>query len=259
MSLQGRTNTITIPAGAQRFVSADRFLLCVSATDYVIARPQTGGGGEWKLHERKTLESTDGEPIGGLSLTNPHAFPVTVELETSNGRLTDSRSTTPSGTIVAEGVEAEAAIASRPPLRVAGWDGARLRTLKTNAAGELVVGSVVAGTVEVVPHVAPAVHVDGQGNPVDATIVDVLAAPAAGLCLHVTEITINEMGGAGAATVIIYDGATEIRRYRVPANGSVQAIFPWPVPKRLTAATALRAALLAAGNVRVSASGFKAA
>ncbi len=85
--------------------------------------------------------------------------------------------------------------------------------------------------------------------------VAVQAAAAAGLKRHMTGFwAINT--GAATVDLILLDGATERVRYPLPVNVPVALTFPTGLV--LTAATALNAALSAAGTVRLNAHGYTA-
>ena len=85
---------------------------------------------------------------------------------------------------------------------------------------------------------------------------EVIAAPAAGLCLHITSITMVNTHASVATLCTIRNGATGIvQDYLAAVGGKWSMSFPSPL--RLTAATALNAICGTTGaNVYVSASGF---
>lgn len=114
----------------------------------------------------------------------------------------------------------------------------------------------------VTPYAAAASLVRGQT--VAMTLLadtQVIAAPLAGLKLHITTVIITNSHATVGTEVAIKDGATELFRVYVPAiNGTAgpsTVAITLPVPLRLTDATALNAANITTGsNTYVFAVGF---
>lgn len=118
----------------------------------------------------------------------------------------------------------------------------------------------------VTPYAAAASLVRGQTAAAMTLLADtqVIAAPVAGLKLHITTIVVTNSHATVGTEVAIKDGATELFRVYVPAiNGTAgpsTVPITLPVPLRLTDATALNAANLTTGsNTYVFAAGFTGA
>lgn len=158
-----------------------------------------------------------------------------------------------SGRALVVGAAAHDAAAAGAPVLA----GAEARsTLAANVGdGDAVrVRADLTGRLVVAPHAPQELKSRGTLTLAATGIADVIAAPGAGRRLSVTQITVCNRDTA-AATAILYDGAVEIGRVRVPIGDTRQLTFPEGLA--IAANTALRADIEAApatADVRVWAS-----
>lgn len=94
------------------------------------------------------------------------------------------------------------------------------------------------------------------------TSTSLIAAPAAGLRIYITQITVSNSHATVGTDVIIQDGSGGATLYTIPAAavyGGAAISFPMPL-RQPTMATAIYCANVTTGaSTKVSASGFKAA
>jgi len=261
-----QTQTQTLAAGAESGFQADRFLRVLASTG-TLTIVGTGandfGSAGASLPPRVQIAGPLGmdgqrEPIGPIRLRNDTAGPVTFTIATSNAPIDDSRdvgetavttTVTVSGVVDVDGQAAEGAAPAGQPHRIAGTDGAALRTLRTDAEGRAVV----------LPVGVPA----GQdlnrlviGTDVETTLIAQVAATRHGL----TGITIANRDTA-ATTVDLRDttGGTVRATYTVPAGETLS--FSYPVPWWAAATntnwTAKLRAAVATNDVEISVQSFR--
>lgn len=188
--------------------------------------------------ERERVEIMP-RPTGDLA----NAVPVVLQ----GGSLT-------SGTVAAAGTVAVDAAIGNPV--TAGLRASNVNIAPMSAAGDSVgwMGTMIgAGIVK--PYALPEAQFDASLALTSTTAVPIATAAAAGLKRHlVAGQVINT--GASAVELIILDGSTERWRLTLPVNVPVPLDFP--VHINVTAATALNAALSAAGTVRANFQGYTA-
>lgn len=160
-----------------------------------------------------------------------------------------------SGTLPAiAGQAAHDAVLAGTPVRI----GARAVTanytaVATGDAADLI--STLVGVQIIRPFSIPELDWQSTQALTTTTAAPARAAGAAGIRNYVTGAQFSN-SGASAIDVIILDGATEIWRATVAANGYVSAAFQSPL--RGTAATALNVNLSAVGTVRANVQGYQA-
>ena len=234
-AVRTNANTIETTTGALSAVPAYAWELSVNGLARVRVRctARTSGTQSWRI--KLGSYATEPIPAAQVSATQPI-----------------------SGTVTATGVAgaaAEDAAASGNPVLVGGV----VRTANaptTLVAGDVARLSMTSGGATVIKQYAPA-QTEWNANLALTTTsnVAVAAAAAAGIRNHITSFwAINT--GAAAVDVILLDGTNERARYILPINVPVPVTFPTGL--LTTAATALNAALSAAGTVRFVATGYTA-
>lgn len=158
-----QTSTFTLAAGAEAGFQADSFLRLLSSTGAVtlVSTAANDFGRDGATFPNRFQITgpvgADGArlPIGPVRFKNGGGAPITFTVATSNNPMEDARdlaetgltgTVTISGVSDVEGAAAEGAAPSGNPVRMAGSDGAALRTLATDTTGrERVVGAAAAG------------------------------------------------------------------------------------------------------------------
>lgn len=103
------------------------------------------------------------------------------------------------------------------------------------------------------PYAQSDLAVRGSVQLAAAVAVDLIAAQAAGVRIHLTSVVIANDGGADNVGILL-NGAAEVLRLAVKAGDSVAVPLPMPLPG--TAATAWRFNVVNATSMRAFAAGF---
>ena len=216
------TQTTTLAAGASCGFDADAYfaILATSGALTLKARGTNDFGASGSiLPGRVTIAgdvAADGRRsrIGQLIIQNDTAGAVTFTVATSSGEIIDVRGSGETGLATdVEGPAAEGAAPSGNPLRVAGSDGAALRTLRTDTTGRaIMVGPVASGSAV-------------GGNPVlqggsDGTNVRNIRTDSVGNLVSVGAVAHGSAIGTTAPVMQGGSDGTNIRRVLVDLAGS---------------------------------------
>lgn len=159
-----QTSTFTLAAGAEAGFQADSYLRLLSSTGAVTlvstAANDFGPAGasfpnRFQITGPLAADGVMRGPIGPVRFKNNTGGSITFTVATSNNPMEDSRdlaetgltgTVTVSGITDVEGAAAEGAAPAGNPVRMAGSDGAALRTMATDNGGRpVVVGAAAAG------------------------------------------------------------------------------------------------------------------
>jgi hypothetical protein len=255
------TEVVTaLAAGAERRFQADRYLALLAATGDVTLKGtganEFGKGGSL-LPVRVCIGGLDG-PIGMVIFRNDTGAPITFTAVTSNAPIIDNRDSAAAGLAAnvavtnapsVDGQAAEGAVPAGNPHRMGGYDGAALRTLRTDAEGRQVA----------LPIAVPADQAFGRisvGTTAETTLIAQVATKRHGL----TGVVIANLDTA-ACTVDFRDSTGGTIRFSVtvPAGTSVTYSFPvpwWAVAVNTNWTAKLRAAK-ATNDIDISAQSFQ--
>lgn len=268
MSFRYRTQTLTLAAGASTKVEALAYFVLLSATGAIHVSTRSNPDETGFLPPRVRIAGTPGPdgsplPLGGLNLINKTGGSITLEWLTTNGAVGDDRTSEAGGT---QAVELASITVNVPVIGAAAHDapvvGAPVLLGAEGLSAEraaVVNGDAVrlaadlVGRQIVLPYCLPEQHFMVNLSLAVVGAVDLVAAPAAGLRIYVTALSLTNPA-ATANTGTVLNGIAQMVNLALPRDQSIA--IPFPVPLRLDAATALRFNIAAATQLIVHASGF---
>jgi len=268
MSFRYRTQTMVMPAGSQREIEALAYFVLLSATGAIHISASANPDEFGLLPPRVRIAGTPGidglpRPLGKLTLSNLTGGSVTLVWLTTNGQVGDDRTSEAGGTQAVEiasvttnvpviGAAAHAAAVVGAPLLL-GAEGLNAERAAVANGQAVRMAADLAGRQVVLPCALPEQSFFANVSLAVVGAVVARAAPGAGLRIYLTAVTLTNPA-ASANTGTLLDGAAQILNLALAANASIAAAFP--VPVRLSAATALNFNISAATQMIVHASGY---